>query len=71
MAERPPYIVHEGTETLTLELFGTTANTDILNLSSADSLVRRVTWEPVGESRARYVIALRAEASVAPTTRTW
>ncbi|MFN8517770.1 MAG: N-acetylmuramoyl-L-alanine amidase, partial [Chloroflexia bacterium] len=59
MAERPPFIVHEGTESLTLELFGTTANTDILNLASADSIVRRVTWEPVGEGRARYVVALR------------
>ncbi|MCC6930571.1 MAG: N-acetylmuramoyl-L-alanine amidase [Gemmatimonadaceae bacterium] len=59
MAERPPYIVHEGTESLTLELFGTTANTDIINLASADSLVRRVTWEAVGEGRARFVITLR------------
>lgn len=60
MAERPPVAVMETADALVMELYGTTANTDILNFDSKDSIVRRVTWEQVGEGRARYVVALNA-----------
>lgn len=60
MGERPPYIVHEGERQLVLELYGTVANTDILNYATGDSIVRRVTWEQAGGERARYVIDLNA-----------
>ncbi len=60
MGERPPYIVNESAASLVLELYGTVANTDILNYASGDSIVRRVTWEQVGRDRARYVVELNA-----------
>ncbi len=60
MAERPPVAVTETADALVLELYGTTANTDILNFDSRDAIVRRVTWEQVGEGRARYVVSLHA-----------
>lgn len=60
MGERPAYIVHEGERQLVLELYGTVANTDILNYATGDSIVRRVTWEQAGRDRARYVVELNA-----------
>jgi len=60
MAERPPYAIDEEESSLTLDLFGTVANTDILNLASRDSIVRRVTWEQPTRDRARYRVLLHA-----------
>lgn len=60
MGERPPYIVHETENALVLELYGTVANTDILNYATGDSIVRRVRWEQAGRERARYTIELHA-----------
>lgn len=57
--ERPPYDVSETPTALTLTLYGTTANTDIINLATGDPTVRNVTWEQVTSERARYTIHLR------------
>jgi N-acetylmuramoyl-L-alanine amidase len=57
MADRPAYALEEHDEGFVLDLFGTTGNTDILNLASADSIVRQVTWSQPGRDRVRYVIA--------------
>jgi len=62
MAERAPYAVQETATGLDLVLYGTVANTDIINYSTDDPLVRRVTWEQVTSARGRYVIELRAPA---------
>ena len=60
MAERPAYAVEERGDEVVLDLFGTVGNTDILNLASADSIVRHVSWSQSGRERARYTVALRA-----------
>lgn len=60
MAAVPPYSVQVEGDRLVLDLYGTVANTDILRHDSADSVVRRVTWEQVTSDRARYVVQLRA-----------
>jgi N-acetylmuramoyl-L-alanine amidase len=57
--ERPPYEVSEMRDAITLTLYGTTANTDIINLATGDPTVRNVTWEQVTTDRARYTIHLR------------
>ena len=57
--ERPPYEVSETRDAITLTLYGTTANTDIINLATGDPTVRNVTWEQVTTDRARYTIHLR------------
>lgn len=57
--ERPPYEVSETRDAITLTLYGTTANTDIINLATGDRTVRNVTWEQVTTDRARYTIHLR------------
>ena len=62
MAERAPYAVQETATGLELVLYGTVANTDIINYSTNDPLVRRVTWEQVSSARGRYAIELRAPA---------
>ncbi|MEO7962601.1 MAG: N-acetylmuramoyl-L-alanine amidase [Gemmatimonadaceae bacterium] len=58
MAERPAWSVDEGENALDLTLYQTTANTDIINYSTSDSIIRRVSWTQEGEGRARYHIAL-------------
>lgn len=60
MAERPAWLVEEGDDALDLVLYQTTANTDIVNYSTNDSIVRQVRWVQEGEGRARYHIALHA-----------
>jgi N-acetylmuramoyl-L-alanine amidase len=57
--ERPPYEVSETRDAITLTLYGTTANTDIINLATGDPTVRNVTWEQVTTDRARYTVHLR------------
>jgi N-acetylmuramoyl-L-alanine amidase len=58
MAERPPYLVEQEGNTLVLTLYGTTANTDIVNFRGGDSLVRHMTWEQLPGGRARYTLHL-------------
>lgn len=58
MADVPPYQVDEEGNTIVLTLFGTTANTDIITYAANDSLIRRLTWEPLPDGRARYTLHL-------------
>lgn len=55
----PAYAAEVEGNRLTITLYGTIGNTDIVNYASADSLIDRVFWEQVAEDRARYVIVLR------------
>jgi N-acetylmuramoyl-L-alanine amidase len=58
MSEVPPYSVEAEPQALILTLHGTTANTDIINFTSTDSIVRRVTWRQVFNDRAEYRVEL-------------
>lgn len=58
MSEIPPYSVEAEPQALVLTLHGTTANTDIINFTSTDSIVRRVTWRQVLNDRAEYRVEL-------------
>lgn len=58
MSEVPPYSVDAEPQALVLTLHGTIANTDIINFTSTDSLVRRVTWRQVLHDRAEYRVEL-------------
>ena len=58
MSEMPPYSVDAEPQALVLTLHGTTANTDIINFTSTDSVVRRVTWRQVLSDRAEYRVEL-------------
>jgi N-acetylmuramoyl-L-alanine amidase len=60
MAEAPPYSVDTEPNALVLTLYGTSANTDIINFTSTDSIVRRVTWRQVTNDRAEYRIELHS-----------
>jgi N-acetylmuramoyl-L-alanine amidase len=56
---RAPYFMEEGDRALRLTLYGVHANTDLVNYASADTLIRNVDWEQVGNDRARVTINLR------------
>ena len=58
VSDVPPYSVDAEPEALVLTLHGTTANTDIINFTSTDSIVRRVTWRQVANDRAEYRVEL-------------
>jgi len=58
ISEVPPYSVDAEPQALVLTLHGTTANTDIINFTSTDSVVRRVTWRQVLNDRAEYRVEL-------------
>jgi N-acetylmuramoyl-L-alanine amidase len=58
MSGPPPYAVEAEPQALVLTLYGTTANTDIINFTSTDSIVRRVTWRQVLSDRAEYRVEL-------------
>jgi N-acetylmuramoyl-L-alanine amidase len=58
MSEMPPYSVDAEPNALVVTLHGTTANTDIINFTSTDSIVRRVTWRQVLTDRAEYRVEL-------------
>ena len=58
MSEMPPYSVDAEPQALVVTLHGTIANTDIINYTSANSIVRRVTWRQVLSDRAEYRIEL-------------
>lgn len=55
---RPAYDVIEEHDALTLVLYGTRANTDIINYAPNDSLVHDVQWSQDRDGRARYVVHL-------------
>ncbi len=54
----PAYAVDAEPDALILTLFGARANTDIINYSSTDSVIQRVTWRQVTSDRAEYRVAL-------------
>lgn len=58
MSEVPPYSIDAEPQALVLTLHGTVANTDIINFTSTDSIVRRVTWRQVLDDRAEYRVEL-------------
>jgi N-acetylmuramoyl-L-alanine amidase len=58
VGERPAYLVEQGPRRIELTLYGTRADTDILQYTANDSLVRLVTWEPVASDRVRYTLHL-------------
>lgn len=58
MSDMPPYSVDAEPEALVITLHGTTANTDIINFASSDSVVRRVTWRQLLSDRAEYRVEL-------------
>jgi N-acetylmuramoyl-L-alanine amidase len=58
VSDIPPYSIDAEPMALVLTLHGTTANTDIINFTSTDSIVRRVTWRQVANDRAEYRVEL-------------
>jgi len=58
---RPPYFVEERDRALVLTLYGTRANTDIVNFAPQDSMVRTVEWVQESPERARITVNLRAQ----------
>jgi N-acetylmuramoyl-L-alanine amidase len=59
VTDRPPYAIEADANALVLTLYGTQANTDIINYPSSDPIVRRVTWRQVSGERAEYRIELQ------------
>jgi N-acetylmuramoyl-L-alanine amidase len=57
--ERPAYFVDEDARSLTLTLYGTRANTDIINYAENDTLLHTVEWRQALDDRAELEIALR------------
>lgn len=57
--ERPAFFVDEGARSLAVTLYGTRANTDIINYAENDTLIRTVEWKQVLDDRAELDIALR------------
>ena len=57
---RPAYEVLEESDALTLVLYGTRGNTDIINYAANDSLVHDVQWSQDRDGRARYTVHLGA-----------
>lgn len=58
---RAPYFVEERDRALVLTLYGTRANTDIVNFAPQDSMVRTVEWVQESPERARITVSLRAQ----------
>jgi N-acetylmuramoyl-L-alanine amidase len=61
MSSRPAFLVEEGNHSIALTLYGVTANTDIINYASNDSLVKDVHWRQLSAGRARYTLRLESE----------
>jgi N-acetylmuramoyl-L-alanine amidase len=57
--ERPAFVVDEGARSLSVTLYGTRANTDIINYADNDTLLRTVEWKQVLDDRAELDLALR------------
>lgn len=58
ISDRPPHGVRAEADALVLTLYGTQANTDILQIVANDPLVRHVTWEQVTSERVEYRLQL-------------
>ena len=57
--ERPAYFVEEERNALRLTLYGTRANTDIIQYVENDTLLRAVEWKQVLDDRAQFDLYLR------------
>ncbi len=57
---RAPFFVEETERSVVLTLYGVRANTDIINYSHADSMVRTVEWAQESADRARITVGLRS-----------
>ena len=62
MAARPPYFVDESTNELTVTLYDTMINTDIVNYGANDSLVREAKWTQDASDRGRFTLSLSSPA---------
>ncbi|HEY8793453.1 MAG TPA: N-acetylmuramoyl-L-alanine amidase [Gemmatimonadaceae bacterium] len=62
MAGRPPYYVDEGAHELTVTLYGTMINTDIVNYGGNDSLVREAKWTQDASDRGHFTLQLSSPA---------
>jgi N-acetylmuramoyl-L-alanine amidase len=58
MAGRPPYYVDEGTHELTVTLYGTAINTDLVNYGANDSLVSDARWTQETSDRGHFTLHL-------------
>ncbi len=62
VTEKPAYEVGESGDALTLTLYGTISNVDIVNFATNDPTVRDVTWEQAASDRVRFTVHLRQRA---------
>ena len=62
MAARPPYFVDESTNELTVTLYDTMINTDIVNYGANDSLVREAKWTQDASDRGHFTLSLSQPA---------
>lgn len=62
MGARPAYYVDEGTHELTVTLYDTMINTDIVNYGGNDSLVREAKWTQESDDRGHFTLELSAPA---------
>ena len=60
MGTRAPYFVEETERSIVLTLYGVRANTDLINYSHADSMIRTVEWAQESADRARITVGLRS-----------
>ena len=58
MPGRPPYLVEEGAHELTVTLYGTTINTDLVNYGANDSLVSEAKWTQETSERGHFTLRL-------------
>ena len=59
--DRPAYSVDESARSLTVTLYGTRANTDIINYADNDTLLRTIEWKQVLDDRAELDLSLRQQ----------
>ncbi len=62
MAARPPYFVDEGAHELTVTLYDTMINTDMVNYGANDSLVREAKWTQDTSDRGHFTLQLSSPA---------
>jgi N-acetylmuramoyl-L-alanine amidase len=58
MPGRPPYYVDEGAHELTVTLYGTSINTDLVNYGANDSLVSEAKWTQETSERGHFTLRL-------------
>jgi N-acetylmuramoyl-L-alanine amidase len=62
MGARPAYFVDESTHELTVTLYDTMINTDIVNYGANDSLVREAKWTQESDDRGHFTLELSTPA---------